>query len=66
MIFRDRRHAGQLLAQRLQKYKKERAIVLALPRGGVPVAAEIANVLGASLDVLIVRKIGAGCWSHLE
>lgn len=59
MIFRNRVHAGQLLARQLLKYKNENTIVLALPRGGVPVASQIANVLGAPLDVLIVRKIGA-------
>ncbi len=59
MIFRDRSNAGQLLAKPLQKYKSENPIVLALPRGGVPVALEIANALDAPLEVLIVRKIGA-------
>lgn len=55
----DRRAAGQRLADRLLKYREERPVVLALPRGGVPVAFEIAARLGATLDVLIVRKIGA-------
>lgn len=59
MIFKDRSQAGQLLSQKLQRYIKDSVIVLALPRGGVPVAAEIANALGAPLDVLIVRKVGA-------
>lgn len=59
MIFRNRKHAGELLAQMLQKYKEKNAVVLALPRGGVPVAAEVAKYLEAPLDVLIVRKIGA-------
>lgn len=59
MIFRDRKHAGQLLAQKLKSYKSTSTLVLALPRGGVPVAEEIANSLQAPLDVLIVRKIGA-------
>lgn len=59
MIFKDRSHAGQLLSQKLHKYAKDSVIVLALPRGGVPVAAEIANALEAPLDVLIVRKVGA-------
>lgn len=58
-IFHDRKHAGQLLAQRLKKYKTENILILALPRGGVPIAAEIAKFLEAPLDVLIVRKIGA-------
>jgi len=59
MIFKDRSHAGQLLSQKLQKYANHSVIVVALPRGGVPVAAEVANALDAPLDVLIVRKIGA-------
>lgn len=65
MIFHDRRHAGQLLAQKLQKYRKENSIILALPRGGVQIAAEIASVLHAPLDVLIVRKVGAPFQSEL-
>lgn len=65
MIFQNRRNAGQLLGQRLHNYKKENCIILALPRGGVPVAAEIATVLSASLDVLVVRKIGAPFQSEL-
>jgi len=59
MIFRNRQDAGAQLAERLQIYKGERPIVIALPRGGVPVAAEIAQRLAAPLDVLIVRKVGA-------
>lgn len=59
MIFQDRAHAGRLLAKSLLKYKDEDPIVLGLPRGGVPVAAEIARALNAVLDVLIVRKLGA-------
>ncbi|HYB78790.1 MAG TPA: phosphoribosyltransferase family protein [Thermoplasmata archaeon] len=55
----DRRTAGKLLAERLRQYREERPVVLALPRGGVPVGFEIATRLGAPLDVLIVRKIGA-------
>lgn len=55
----DRKAAGQALAEALQKYKKyEDAIVLGLPRGGVPVAAEIAAALGAELDLMLVRKLG--------
>lgn len=59
-MFRDRRHAGELLAERLSHYQ-ERAetVVLALPRGGVPVGAATAGALGLPLDVLVVRKIGA-------
>jgi erythromycin esterase-like protein/predicted phosphoribosyltransferase len=57
--FRDRTHAGQLLAERLRGYAGEHdAVVLALPRGGVPVAFEIARELDAPLDVFVVRKLG--------
>ena len=55
----DRRSAGVRLAERLLRYREERPVVLALPRGGVPVGFEIAERLGAPLDVLIVRKVGA-------
>jgi putative phosphoribosyl transferase len=58
-ILEDREAAGRQLAERLAALAAERPVVLALPRGGVPVAAEIARRLGAPLDVLIVRKIGA-------
>ncbi|HEY2929893.1 phosphoribosyltransferase [Piscinibacter sp.] len=53
-----REEAGRLLAKRLGAYRDGRVVVLALPRGGVPVAAEIARELHAPLDLLIVRKIG--------
>ena len=57
--FRDRAHAGQLLAQRLQHHAgREGTLVLALPRGGVVVGDEVARALRAPLDVLIVRKLG--------
>ena len=57
--FRDRREAGRLLAKLLLKYAGRRnVIVLALPRGGVPVGAEIARALHAPLDVLTIRKLG--------
>src|SRR5437879_9043014 len=59
MIFRDRTDAGRKLATRLKHYAdREDVIVLALPRGGVPVAYEVAKELGAPLDVFIVRKLG--------
>ena len=55
----DRRTAGERLAERLASYRDENPVVIALPRGGVPVAYEIARRLGAPLDVLIVSKVGA-------
>lgn len=58
-FFRNRAEAGQLLARRLEIYRTRDPVVLALPRGGVPVASEIARSLGAPLDLVIVRKIGA-------
>ena len=58
MSFSNRQEAGRRLAEALEPYRASRPIVLALPRGGVPVAAEVANALGAPLDLLIVRKIG--------
>ena len=57
--FHDRREAGQLLARQLADYKdRDDVVVLALPRGGVPVAYEIARELRAPLDVFVVRKLG--------
>ncbi len=58
MPFRNRKDAGARLAAALARYKAERPVVLALPRGGVPVAAEIATALAAPLDLILVRKIG--------
>ena len=58
MIYRDRRDAGQRLARELARYKKDEPVVLALPRGGAVVAAEIADALDAPLDLILVRKIG--------
>ncbi|MBZ9559853.1 MULTISPECIES: phosphoribosyltransferase family protein [unclassified Modicisalibacter] len=55
---RDRRDAGERLAKRLRGSVDASALVLGLPRGGVPVAAEIARALGAELDVMVVRKLG--------
>ena len=58
-LFRDRREAGQRLAAKLATYaNRPDVVVLALPRGGVPVAYEVASVLGAPLDVFVVRKLG--------
>lgn len=57
--FADRAEAGRELARRLSHLAAEDPVVLALPRGGVPVAHEVAKALGAPLDLLMVRKIGA-------
>ena len=57
-MFIDRTDAGRRLAEALQHHRGEDAVVLALPRGGVPVAVEIARALAAPLDLLIVRKVG--------
>jgi predicted phosphoribosyltransferase len=58
-LFRDRREAGRLLATKLTAYaNRPDVVVLALPRGGVPVAYEVARALDAPLDVFVVRKLG--------
>ncbi|HLF17758.1 MAG TPA: phosphoribosyltransferase family protein [Candidatus Omnitrophota bacterium] len=57
--FRDRQEAGRLLAQTLLRYHGEKTVVLGIPRGGVVVANEIANVLSAPLDVVFAHKLGA-------
>ena len=58
-IFKDRKDAGQYLARRLTKYRNRAdVIVLGLPRGGVPVAYEVAKMLNAPLDIFLVRKLG--------
>jgi putative phosphoribosyl transferase len=58
-VFRDRHEAGRLLAERLAAYTDRLdVVILALPRGGVPVAFEIAAVLHVPLDVMVVRKLG--------
>ena len=59
-MFRDRKHAGELLGGLLESYRgRPQTVVLGLARGGVPVAAEVARALGLPLDVFVVRKIGA-------
>src|SRR5258708_2553077 len=59
MLFRDRTEAGQLLAAQLRAYAhRPDVLVLGLPRGGVPVAYEVAQALHAPLDVFVVRKLG--------
>jgi putative phosphoribosyl transferase len=64
--FRDRVEAGRRLAQRLSEYAgRDDVIVLGLPRGGVPVAAEVAKALDAPLDVFLVRKVGLPGYEEL-
>jgi putative phosphoribosyl transferase len=58
MLFTDRNDAGWQLAMKLDRFRGQDVVVLALPRGGVPVSSEVANYLHAPLDLLIVRKIG--------
>jgi predicted phosphoribosyltransferase len=58
MPFMNRSDAGRRLAHALARYKDQRPVVLALPRGGVPVEAEVATALQAPLDLILVRKIG--------
>lgn len=58
MVFADRVDAGRQLATRLEHLRAENVVILGLPRGGVPVAAEVARALHAPLDVIVVRKIG--------
>ena len=58
-IFRDRHDAGRQLAERLARDRFVDPVVLALPRGGVPVAAEVADALSAPLEVFVARKVGA-------
>jgi erythromycin esterase-like protein/predicted phosphoribosyltransferase len=65
-LFRDRREAGRLLAEKLAAYaNRPDVLVLALPRGGVPVAYEVARALGAPLDVFVVRKLGVPGYEEL-
>jgi len=56
-VFKDRRHAGQILAEMLHEQKDSAAVVLAVPSGGLPVAVEVARALNLSLDVAVVSKI---------
>ena len=65
-IFRDRRHAGRVLAEELAAYRDtEGLLVFGLARGGVPVGWEVAAALRAQLDVFLVRKLGVPQWSEL-
>lgn len=59
MLYKDRKDAGKQLGEALLKFKSEDTVVLGIPRGGVVVAAEVARVLNAPLDVIIPRKLGA-------
>lgn len=58
MLFINRVDAGRRLGERLQHLRGDNVVVVGLPRGGVPVASEVARVLGAPLDVIVVRKLG--------
>ena len=58
MSFRNWSEAGRKLVARLKRYKDQQPVILALPRGGVPVAAEVAAAFNAPLDLVLVRKIG--------
>lgn len=59
MLFEDRRHAGELLAQKLSAFRGRSPLILAVPRGGVSVALPVWQNLGGELDLIITRKIGA-------
>ena len=59
IVYTNREAAGQMLARRLMSYAHTDAVVLGIPRGGVPVAKEVADALDAPLDVIVVRKLGA-------
>jgi predicted phosphoribosyltransferase len=58
-LYRDRIDAGRKLADALERYKGQRPLVVGIPRGGVPVAAEVARCLGGELDIVVARKLGA-------
>ena len=65
MEFRDREEAARLLAERLAGYKGQRPLVLAVPRGAVPMGRIIADALDGDLDVVLVRKLGAPGYPEL-
>ena len=56
-VFRDRTHAGRLLAEKLGDYRGTETLVLAIPSGGVPVAAQMSRMLAAEMDIVVVRKL---------
>jgi len=58
-LFKDRKDAGELLAGCLAEYRDKNVIVLGIPRGGVPVAAEVARGLNAEMDIIVARKLGS-------
>lgn len=58
-LFTDRADAGRRLAKTLEPYRAQRPLILCIPRGGAPVAAEVARLLDAELDVVVARKLGA-------
>lgn len=64
-VYRDRREAGRMLASHLSHYAAAQPVVLALPRGGVPVGLEVARALDAPLDVFVVRKLGVPAHEEL-
>ena len=59
LIFKNRAEAGEMLAEKLIEYKLKNPVVIALPRGGVPVAKPIAEKLNAKLDIIVSKKVGA-------
>lgn len=59
IMFRNRKEAGRLLAERLKQWKDKNLVVLAIPRGGMVVGAEIAKALSCPLDIVVTKKIGA-------
>ena len=64
-VFRDRREAGEVLAEELTSYRDKDVVVLGLARGGVPVGWPVARALRAPLDVFLVRKLGVPQWEEL-
>jgi putative phosphoribosyl transferase len=58
-VYATREEAGRMLARRLSSYRQPNVVVLGIPRGGLPVAREVADALDAPLDVIVVRKLGA-------